>query len=453
MMGETTLRSPRPASAPPLAPRTVDDTDGLHESIAAHRKLLMITFYYPPSNSSSGGLRPLKFSKYLREFGWDSTVLTVRESCHDSTDNALLQDIPPWVGVHRTRCFDAKKAFGIRGSYPAFLAVPDRYVSWLPFGVRRAVRAVRCEHIDALFSTSPIPTAHLIALVAKLKTRVPWVADFRDPWVETEGSEVRGRFRQSVELWLEGQVVRHADRILVTTVESTEYFCGRYGDAISRKIHAVYNGYDEDDFSVLTTPDTTEERFTIVHTGLLDPNYRNPEPFLRAVRQCIDRGALPPSVSIRLIGGSAYATSQTVVELLADLHLQNVVRTEQRLPYAQALAALAGASALLLLQGGDDTRISIPAKAFEYLRVGRPTLTLAPNDSATARLMRQFAGSFVADPNDPKDIAEKLSAIFLAWSGGARVVDRSQDDVSRYSRRAAAAELAKILSGAVGQVQ
>jgi hypothetical protein len=125
--------------------------------------------------------------------------------------------------------------------------------------------------------------------------------------------------------------------------------------------------------------------------------------------------------------------------------LQQSIELIERIPYSEALAALGAASALLLLQGGDDTRMLIPAKAFEYLRVGRLILTLAPAQSATAHLISGFSGSFVAAPLDPTDIARQLTNLVTTWNQGCRFVERRDSGLARYSRSALAGELARVL--------
>jgi glycosyltransferase involved in cell wall biosynthesis len=415
---------------------------GSAPSCAAGRHLLLVTFHYPPSNTSSGGLRPLKFGKYLPQFGWDTSVLTVPAECHESVDPALVGEIPRSVRVHRAFCFDTKRKLAIAGKYPGFIAVPDRYISWLPFGVVKALRVIRGDGISALCSTSPIPTAHLIALIVKKMTKLPWVADFRDPWVETEGSEVYGPLRQRFELWLERQVITGADRVVVTTPEFGQYLEKRYGRSIEGKICVVYNGYDEEDLQDLTPDSDDPERFTILHAGLLDPHYRNPLPILRALRHCLDRELLPARARVTFIGGGAYA-NEALPKAIAELRLSDNVELVGRIPYRQALAKQAGASALLLMQGGDDTWMLIPAKAFEYLRTGRLILATAPADSATGRLVSEFDGTFLAKPDDADDIAHSLTALYQAWRGGLCQVERA--GVTRLSRRSTAAELATVL--------
>lgn len=409
----------------------------------------MIAFHYPPIKGSSGALRPLKFGKYLPEFGWDSSVLTVSARCYQSTDAGSLRQIPAGVNVYRSACFDTKAALSLRGRYPAFLAVPDRYVSWLPFGVISAVHLVQRDGFNVLYSTCPIPTAHLIALGTKLIMRVPWVADFRDPWVETEGSELRGRVRRSVELWLEKQVVLMADRVLVTTSEFSDYLRARYGPMIDAKLRVIHNGYDEDDFANVHVAEA-DAPFCITHAGLINGSYRDPAPFLRALRHCLDRGEVPADTRVNFMGAGQYGDGREFAALLAALRLDGVVRVVQRTPYEQTLAALVSSSVLLLLQGGDDTRILIPAKAFEYLRAGRPVLAIAPRQSATAKLVNQFGGCLVGEADDVADIAQKLAALAVLWRNNAHRVDRVREGLGRYSRRTATAELATTLNGVCG---
>lgn len=410
----------------------------------AYRQLLLVTFHYPPSNSSSGGLRPLTFSRYLHEFGWDATVLTVPERCHDTTDPALFKQVPPWVTVHRPRCYDTKRDLSIRGRYPQLLAIPDRFTSWIPFAVRAGRAIARAQSVGAVFSTSPIPSAHLAAYGIVAGGHIPWIADFRDPWVETEGNEVYGPLRQRVELALERAVVRRANVVTTTTPELGTYLRDRYPVLAAEKIRAVYNGFEEDDF-VHLTPQPTDASFSIVHAGLLDPHYRNPTAFLRAFRACLDSGVLPRDACAVFLGGGPWADGGALAEIVATLGLSNSVRIESRVPYRTALARLCGASSLLLLQGGDDTRMLIPAKAFEYLRTGRLILTAAPPASATGQLTAGFSGTFVAAPDDSAALTSSLTALVGAWRSDERLVDRTREGLMRFSRRSAAAALAEIL--------
>src|SRR5438876_7290753 len=95
---------------------------------APMKHALFVAYHYPPESSSSGVLRTLKYTRYLGRFGWRVTVLTLRREAYEVTDPTLEDQIPPEVRVIRTRFISVKRHLAIRGSYPSFLAIPDRWI-------------------------------------------------------------------------------------------------------------------------------------------------------------------------------------------------------------------------------------------------------------------------------------------------------------------------------------
>ncbi|HET7903715.1 MAG TPA: glycosyltransferase, partial [Candidatus Eisenbacteria bacterium] len=209
-------------------------------ALSPSRRVLMVAFHYPPEGGSSGVLRTLKFSRYLLRYGWQPHVLTLTASSYPVRDEKLLAQIPPEVVVHRTRAIDSGRHLAIRGRYLSSLAIPDRFIGWLPFAVPRGIDVVRRHGIDAIYSTSPLATAHLIALRIHRATRVPWVADFRDPWIE-EGIHPRpGSMRERIERRLERAVVRGADRLVMTTSRLRDEILARHPDLGTEKARVIY---------------------------------------------------------------------------------------------------------------------------------------------------------------------------------------------------------------------
>jgi hypothetical protein len=62
------------------------------------RKVLIITYYWPPSGGA-GVQRWLKFSKYLRDFGWEPVIYTPENPEAPAIDNSLEKDIPEGITV------------------------------------------------------------------------------------------------------------------------------------------------------------------------------------------------------------------------------------------------------------------------------------------------------------------------------------------------------------------
>ena len=70
---------------------------------------LFVAFHYPPEANSSGVLRTLKFTRYLPNFGWRVTVLTINPDAYEVTDATLIDQIPDSVRVVRTNYIDTKR--------------------------------------------------------------------------------------------------------------------------------------------------------------------------------------------------------------------------------------------------------------------------------------------------------------------------------------------------------
>lgn len=409
------------------------------------RKVLMVAYHYPPEGGSSGVLRTLKFSKYLPEYDWQPHILTLRESFYRVKDERLLQDIPKEAVVHRTLGVDTARHLSIKGRHLSALAVPDRWIGWVPFAVERGLKAIRKAGIDALYSTCPAPSAHLIAWTLHRMTGLPWLADYRDPWIEEGSFPKPGTLRYKIESFLEAKIIRDCTYLTVTTPNLAREFLERYPQLEQERVRVIFNGYDEADFAGLgETP--WPKRFEILHAGLLSRSYRNPFPFLDAVSELLRNGRLSASLlRVSFIGSGAWLDSSEFRKKVDDLGLQSIVSIENRVSHDEALQRMAKAAVLLLLQASDDTRSLIPAKAFEYLRIGRPMLALTL-PGATADLLHEQPNCIIMDPSDKEGLSKAILSLYQVWTD--RCLHAGARNFTRYERRNLTRELSIILNRA-----
>jgi glycosyltransferase involved in cell wall biosynthesis len=412
------------------------------------RKLLVVAFHFPPDNSSTGVLRTLKFTQYLLDHGWQSEVLSVRESMYENRDPGLAQQIPPEVKVHRVWATDAKRVFGFRGRYPAFVEVPDRYWPWF-FTARRAGRKLLAGGgFDALYSTSPHPTAHLIGLSLKRGSGLPWVIDFRDSWVD----DLLGPVRRKVEGWLERRVVSAADAVVLNTPAMQRFYARNYADLPPSKFHLITNGYDESDFAGIELG--RPSRFDVVYAGAINDQNRNPEPLLQALADIVRRGLVPlGDVQLTFLGCGAHGSSSAFARLLERYGLREATTiVPQRVPYREALRRQAAASLVVVLVdylGGsrDWTVMQVPAKLYEYARLGNRTLVLAGGE-AVSEFLVGVGWPAPIRATDTERVGQALCEAYreqrseLARTGGV-----APAAIARYERRALTATLARILDG------
>lgn len=427
-----------------FARNLLQPTSALTELRSESRKVLMVAFHFPPQAGSSGILRTLNFAKNLPANSWQPIVLTVHPRAYEVRRDDLLKDIPSDIKVVRAFALDVGKHLSIRRKYPGFLALPDRWSSWLLDAVHSGLAEIRQEGASVIWSTYPITTAHLIGLCLKKLSGLPWVADFRDPMVH--GSYPPGQLKRRVWQWLETQVFQHATRCVFTTERAAELYRERYPHAADKCV-VIENGYDDDAFvdnppARIGVPDGA---VFILHSGIIYPKDRNPEQFFVALARLVQQLALHGrTVKVRF---RAPVHGEEVSALARQHGLAGIVEVAPSIPYRDAIAEMMAADLLLVLQGS-DFNTQIPAKTYEYLRTGRSVMGLVDPAGDTARQLRKFDGVALADIADPLDIERVLSGWFAAHLADGRVKAFQRPEVLAYSRKAQAKALACLLSQA-----
>jgi len=407
-----------------------------------NRRVLLIAYHFPPLQGSSGIHRTLAFSRYLRDFGWQATVLTVSERAFEDAPAANLQMIPAHVDVIRAQAWDCARHFALGGRYPNFAARPDRWASWIPFGVIASLRELDRRHYDAIFSTFPIASAHVIARALHRHTRLPWLADFRDP-MATSTYPTDPAIRRS---WtrIQDSAFDLASRIIVTTPGAADFYCKTYPSADSSRLVVISNGFDPESLTGSDQPAPNEHASgptILLHSGTIYPRERDPAPFFRALKALRASGKISTAtLQVRL---RASGSDDKFRRMIAEHGLGDIVLLAPSIPYLQALQEMNSVDALLIFQASVCNQ-QIPAKAYEYLFAGRPILALADPDGDTGQLMRRFGVPGIAALEDERQIAEMLAVQLPRIRAGHYPV-APREAVMALSRRSRAAELARQL--------
>ena len=449
---------PTPGS-PPCAP-TGDDAGNV----------LIISYLFPPTGGG-GVQRALKMVQHLPRFGWTPHVLTVEpKDLALTSDPGLLKDLPGEAAVHRApespflqKAFSRARSStrpanrlgdpapsGLRTHLrkamktlrDAYL-VPDEQVIWLKRATAEGMRIIREHNIDALFSTSGPNTNHLVGLNLKKKTGIPWVADFRDPWVGNMHFSDLPERRRLREKRMEQRVVTSADHLTCVTRAFCEAFASRYLSE-SPPVSLIYNGFDASDYEDLSKAEP-DDTFTLAYAGILYPG-RSPESLLRAIGQLIDEGRIPRS-EVRLIfaGIFDYPGNDHNQQLVEDLNLKDVVSTPGHLPHTDALSLMASASALMLV--GDSAPGAgdyIPGKIYEYLALGKPIIGTQHRGEAQ-EILESTGRAYLAAPGDVATVRTHLQQLYENHKKGSLHLSPTEIP-DRYHRGYQAGQLAHLLN-------
>jgi len=407
------------------------------------RKVLVVAYYFPPFGGG-GVQRTAKFAKYLPEFGWCPVVLTVDERHVGLRDSSLEEEGAPHIPVYRTSAllFPLGFPWRLRNFIGRWLLLVDQQVGWLPFAVRHGLEIVRREGVEAIYTTSAPYTAHLIGLQLKKRTGLPWVADFRDPWVGNFSSRFPTSLHERIARWLERQVVGAADRLIVVSEPMRRALLTRHPHLGFDEVQVLTNGYDPTDFEGVEPFGQDDDRLVILYSGSFYGERQTPFYFLQAIQRALDKGQIPCQEIRVLFVGSMNPAFQRQIE---ELHLSDVVTILGYVTHRQSVGYLLGADVLLLIIGsGPGSEAVFTGKIFEYLAAGKPILALVPPGVA-ADLVREAQAGVVVEPEDTQAIADQTAILYQQWRRSTLTIASNQEVIAHYDRRRLTADLAAIL--------
>ncbi len=416
------------------------------------RSILLVSYFFPPTRDT-GAQRPAAMAKYLSRLGHRVTVLTTTAFGDRGGEIEGLEGIEV-IRADDLQTIRAKRAGHERidslfdsdtysgKPHPLAYAVhpePLR-VAWGPFARRAALRAHRRRRFDAVITTSPPETAHLIGR-ALHRRGLPWVADVRDAWTF---EPLRPRFplglQRRLDRRMERRVLGAADRVVCVSEPAAE-------DLRTRRIAepaVIANAWDPDAEPGPASSETVAgmldpERVSLVYAGRFGSYGRDPRPFVEAVRRL---GSSRQDLAARLevaIAGPLRDDERTLFDGIARDPVK--VTLLGSLEREQSLALQRRADALLLLAQPTRSQL-VNFKLFEYLAAARPIFGLCAGTEAGRILGEGGVPVFPAD--DAAAIAEALARLVTT---GLATPDPSL--LARYSYPAAAEAMAAVVEDAI----
>jgi glycosyltransferase involved in cell wall biosynthesis len=379
------------------------------------KKVLIIVYYWPPSGGG-GVQRWLKFCNLLPENGWQPIVYVPEDPDYPLLDESLEAEVSEQVQVIKRPIWEPRKLYSrflgkkketsdakgpsadevfyheaserswkqnlalwIRGNF----FIPDARAPWIQPSIKYLSQYLKENPVDAIVTSGPPHSLHLIGRGLKKRLAVPWIADFRDAWTEIEFFEklMLSKWANRRHHKLERAVLAEADISLVTA----DYWPELYAKRGARRVEVLLNGYDENDFP--TPRPSTAEAFIISHVGTLAFD-RNPMALWEALSElCDESEAFSKLLRIHFAG----KTDSMVKESINKLGMGDKMKDYGYISHEEAVMMMCTSPLLLLLINKSEQNAMgrVPGKVFEYMAAIRPILCLGPEDSSISRILTQ----------------------------------------------------------------
>ena len=420
------------------------------------KKVLVIVYYWPPSGGA-GVQRWLKFVKYLPGSGWQPTVITTTDGDYPAIDESLCREVPAGIKVIQTQTPTFGKLFkkvsGKNSDIPygslettsqdnsvkkiliwlrLNIIIPDARRIWNKHACKAAKKELLTNKYDAVVTSGPPHSTHLIGYKLKKQFNLKWIADFRDPWTKMGYLENVKRSKLTIyfDKLLENKIVENCDNLL----SSSALILNDFGN--SEKMYLLRNGFDQEDFENIRI-DNKSETFSINYFGTI-PIESNPESVLKAVYSLRKKGL--KNIEMNFWGN----VCREVKNILTNLDKDKIINFKSYISHKEMIRLMVNSSLLLLIINNVKNNFGIiTGKIYEYIGSRRPIIGIGPPDGEAAGILQETDAGKMFDYDKIEEIADFIEVKYCKWQAGKAF--SVSNEIGKYSRKKQTKILVEIL--------
>jgi glycosyltransferase involved in cell wall biosynthesis len=280
-----------------------------------------------------------------------------------------------------------------------------------------------------------------LALKLARKFKIPWIADFRDGWMNNDFLRPTGKLNRLIQSAQERTTVRNANKVICIS----ERILSHLNAGNSKKSVLVYNGFDLEDFDFRATGD---DKFSLLHMGAIT-EWADPSVLFDSINYALKKEPeLEKFLKIKIVGS---VMIDSFYKRINDNDLYKYIKILGYKSHKDAVTELVNSNILLFAITIYNTPGLITGKIFEYLASGNPVLAHAREGEARQILSNYCQKVFFHDPEKADEAGDFIIDQFYNWKqnkGLEGESDREMIDIEKlkiFSREHQAEQIANIL--------
>jgi hypothetical protein len=404
---------------------------------------------------------------YLRERGWEPTVLCADATTVLAPRDELLQDsISPDIPVYRVPAYSER--------WTRFLAVGSLALRSYHRMSKMGEQLLKNHSFDLVFfSTTEFG---LLPLGPKWQQQfgIPYVVDLQDPWVNEyyRNQGIRppgGVVKHAIHQWFarrfEPHVIQNAGAVMVVSPHYIAALCQRYSYLDRNRFVTIPFATTLKDLEIACSSRVINRQFDRgdgiehwVYVGRCGPDMDHSlRSILTAVKKFREsKSNISQGLRLHFIG-TDYASNGTgkfwVKPIAGEMGISDlVVETPSRIPYFEALRCLVDSNAMIVPGSSDPSYTA--SKIYPYIATRKPLLTVFHEQSSVNALMARVGGGISIRFSSNTSSEETGTEIYERWIATNAYKNVSEIDNASFSEYLAPAMTDRIVdcfSIALGQ--
>lgn len=368
-------------------------------------------------------------AKYLNKWGWKVDVIPTYYNSYYEFDDSIAKLLPSKINIYRAhdgiissllQIFGIDKQVGkpirkislIARFLKRKLLFPDESLSWVPFASYKALNLINKNWYDVIFTSSFPFSSHLVGYVLKKITKIPWIAEYSDPWAYNPITK-RSRIKFLVSKALEEKLLKETDAIVFMTGKTKKLYLDKFNFLTENKTLVIPSGYDDNDYS--DYKNEAIDKFTILYAGTIRGRTNIFVSFFNAIKYLSSlMDDFRKDHEVIIIGKMKKELASFLTEKTVFVGYVN---------FFESLSYMKKACVLLLL--GNEGGVQIPSKVYHYLGAKKPILAILGDENDPLKERLANINRVIIVNGSEKEIAETLLHLYCLFKS--RTLFKSYD--------------------------
>jgi hypothetical protein len=341
-------------------------------------KLLLITYHFLQSNEPSS-IQARRFFTSLADSGVKITIITKKVKQRINFFHKNIEIIE--VFGFESRVISAVLRLFLKD----LTLIPDlETIFWNPFVVYKIKKTIDLHQYSLIHTISYPFSTHLIPIKLNVKNKLPWVAQFYDPWIENSFRDYSINAFSNWNLKMEELVANQANMIIHSNNHIVRSWSIRYGLPIESKILTLPFCIDDTNSSV-STKIKSNSKIILSHIGSLYGR-RNLDIIILVLQRLKQSHEIHNlNFCLNLVG----FVSKDELNKIKNSSISDLIKIIGKIPYEQSLAFIQDSDILLLIEDNSDESYFFPSKLTDYLKSNKPILAITSNKSIVNTILNK----------------------------------------------------------------
>ena len=384
-------------------------------------KVLVIAYYYPPLGLS-GVQRTLKFTKYMKRYGWEPTVITTGKIAYFAYDESLLKEAEDaGLNIVRTEAFNPNSVLKkgivkmpstwimkLFSRISKTLFIPDNKIFWSGKAAKTAKKLLAQNKFDAIFVS--VPPFSSITKMLKLKEQfnIPLFVDYRDAWLTNQFRFYPTPIHRYLHKKLEDKTLRIVDRTIVVNRAVKEDLLNEYKFLSFNDVDIFTHGFDPEDFEKVKPLPKEHDKMILTYSGIFYEDI-TPKYILKAFKKItLENPDIASNIELHFIGHFKKENRKIVKKL----KLESFVKELGYLTHIETVRRIISSDILWLMLPNDSKMHNVtPGKLFEYFGTKKPILGCLP-EGVSKKALQEYGAGFFTKPDDINGIKNEILNIY-----------------------------------------